>query len=219
MDVATSPDTNMLTMLERTKVTFWGFLVWGFVLPNGSNLHPWRVRKMLDSVEPCSDALISRACLEEAVSTESTSRANQLSSLGTWVGLSSPHEYPSYAVSLASLAGRGGAWVEEAVFGPPEGGQTWISGSAMVHIVCSAKRSKHIYFWHRTVLCLCTSSTWVSSLTIWFATATPRPSDTTPLGKTTFQLPGQLSLLTGLFMIRHIKFSSMLAIFDSCVMK
>lgn len=36
------------------------------------------------------------------------------------------------------------------VLGFPGGGWTRISGSVVVHTVCSLKRSKYVYFWHRT---------------------------------------------------------------------
>lgn len=52
--------------------------------------------------------------------------------------------------SPAPPAGAGGERVRMMVLGFPGGGWTRISGSMVVHTVCSLERSKHAYFWHRT---------------------------------------------------------------------
>lgn len=77
------------------------------------------------------------------------------------------------APSLASPTGRGAAWVKEMVFGFPGGGQTRISGSLVLHMVYSLKRSKHVYFWQKTAqipVAVCQQS----SLTSPFTEATPK---------------------------------------------
>lgn len=163
-------------MLQRTNMKFRGSLFWGLVPGARFNPHP-RVKEEANSEKLCSDTLVLLECLERVASIESTDRIKQLSSPTGLLGPSSllhPSTCSCTQPCLSHNKRRCSGQRDE--FGFPGGRQTRISGSAMVHTVCSLKRSKHIYFWHKTdgFLRLHVSRARMSSLTTTFTSATPK---------------------------------------------
>lgn len=114
----------------------------GFILSKGRAAGPGKGKKQ-DSKKLCSGPYLS-GC-------KSTARTKQPFGAGQ-DNISTPPEHPLYPAqpSPAPPAGAGGERVRMMVLGFPGGGWTRISGSMVVHTVCSLKRSKHAYFWHRT---------------------------------------------------------------------
>lgn len=126
-------------------------LLWGFASGAAFNLY-LRVKEEAGQWEAVLRHPAPDGCLEEK---------HQEPIRVSRTLLSSPlPQAPGCALSLASPTGMGGAPVKGMLLTFPAGRQTWMSGSALVHTLCSLKRSKHIYFWHKTwyrFLWLCVS--------------------------------------------------------------
>lgn len=182
---------------DHREILFWG-------LASGAAFNLClRVKEEARTVRNCARTACIRWVLRGGASTESPSWQSSSpapAQSGTLLSLSSPPD-PGRALSLASPTGMGGAPIRGMVmFTFPAGGQTWMSGSALVHPVCSLKRSKQIYFWHKTwyrFLWLCVSRAWMDSVTTAVTPDPPKCQQPPPdlLGKQFFfYLADQLSL-------------------------